>query len=376
LGRLTRRQFICAACGGAVAVIGGYYLRDFLYAPTPKQIIPPTLREAMHYEQVGQEAVLCKLCYRKCLIQQAGRGVCGTRENRERKLYTLVHGRPAAIHLDPIEKLPLYHMSPGAVSLCAGSAGCNLHCLNCINWSIALKPPEDVEAVSKSPAELVQMAKENGARIIAFTYNEPIMFYEYIYDVFKLAKASGIKTCFHTNATMNTKPLEDLSPYVDTVVADLKAFSNETYLKLTSGEIEPVLRFLKDVKRLGLWLEIVHLIIPTMTDDDQKIREMSTWIASELGAETPLHLSRFFPSYKLEKLSAAPLNTMMKAYETAKKAGLKFVYMGNVPGQGLADTNCPSCRHMLIQRKQFAVYCNNVKDGRCKYCGGPVAGAW
>ena len=376
MGRLTRRQFICAACGAAAAAVGGYYLRNIVPAQTPQQIVSPSLKEAMHYDQLGQEAVLCKLCYRKCLIQQGNRGTCNTRENRRGKLHTMVYGKTAATHIDPIEKLPLYHMRVGSTSLCSASAGCNFHCLNCINWSIALKTPEEVETVTKSPVELVQTAKENGAGIIAFTYNEPTMFYEYIYDVFKLARAAGIKTCFHTNATMNTKPLEDLSPYINSVVADLKAFSNETYQNLTSGELEPVLRFLKDAKRLGLWLEIVHLVVPTITDDDKKIGEMSKWIASELGSETPLHLSRFFPSYKLERLSATPLDTMTKAYETAKKSGLKFVYMGNVPGQGLADTYCPNCRRMLIQRKQFAVYCNDVKEGKCKYCGNPVPGAW
>jgi len=377
LGRISRRKFIvCAACGAAAAVVGGYYLRSVPSVQTPQQLMGSPLKEARHYEQVGQDVVLCKLCFRKCLIQQGNRGTCNTRENRQGKLYTMVYEKTAATHIDPIEKLPLYHVRVGSTSLCSASAGCNFHCLNCINWSISQKAPEEVESIAKSPAELVQTAKENGAGIIAFTYNEPTMFYEYIYEVFKLAKSAGIKTCFHTNGTMNTKPLEEMAPYLDAVVADLKAFSKETYENLTSGDFETVLRFLKDARRLGLWLEIVHLVIPTITDEDKKIGEMSKWIATELGLDTPLHLSRFFPSYKLEKLAATPLNTMMKAYETAKKSGLKFVYMGNVPGEGLADTSCPNCRKMLIKRKQFAVYCNDVKEGKCKYCGNPVPGAW
>lgn len=334
------------------------------------------LIKAKYYSTLQDKTVQCQLCFRKCIIPEGERGFCLTRENIEGKLYSLVYNKPVAVHIDPIEKEPMYHFYPGTDSLCLGTAGCNFRCLNCINWQFALKSPEEVDAISLSPAEVVQMAIQHEIPTICFTYNDPIVLYEYVYDTAKLAKEKGIKVSFHSNGSLNPDPLVALLKYVDAVAIDLKAFNPEIYRKITSAEISPVLETLKIIKENKVWLEIIYLIIPTINDDLEDIKKMCLWIKEELGEDTPLHFSRFFPACKLTRLPPTSLKTLEDACKIAQEIGLHYVYIDNVPGNQNGNTFCPNCGKLLIYRVQFLIFENNIEHGKCKFCGYDIPGYW
>jgi pyruvate formate lyase activating enzyme len=281
-----------------------------------------------------------------------------------------------AVHIDPVEKEPMFHMEPGSNTLCVGTATCNLRCKNCINWHIAQKSPEEVEAVPMMPEEIVQAAIDHNVNTICFTYNEPTQQYEYMYDIALLAKQKGIRITLHTNGGMNSEPMKALLSHVDSVSVDLKAFNPETYRELTAGELEPVLDTLKLIKGNGTWLEVICLLIPTWTDKPEEIKAMSAWIKENLGEETPVHFSRFFPTCKLTSLSPTPLATLEQAHDIAREAGLHYVYIGNVSGHDYANTYCPACGELLIQRKGLLIQEYNIKDNKCTFCGHEVPGIW
>ncbi len=298
------------------------------------------------------------------------------RDNQDGKLYTLTYGKPVAVHIDPVEKEPLFHMEPGSDTLCVGTATCNLRCLNCINWHIAQKAPEEVEAVPMTPEEVVQTATDHDVHTICFTYNEPTQQYEFMYDIAKLAKEKGLRVTFHSNGEMNCDPMKAILPFVDSVAIDLKAFTPETYRGLTEGELAPVLDTLKLIKEQGVWLEVVCLVIPTWSDDAEDIKVMCVWIRDNLGEDTPVHFSRFFPTCKLTGLSPTPLSILEQAHDIAREVGLHYVYIGNVSGHDYANTYCPECGKMLIFRKGLLIQENNIVDGRCKFCGHEIPGIW
>lgn len=334
------------------------------------------LHEASFYTILSSSKVQCQLCFRRCVIDERKRGFCKARENKNGKLYSLTYNRPVAIHIDPVEKIPFSHFYPGTDVLCIGTAGCNLMCLNCINWHFALKAPDDVENLSYYPEEVVNIVQEKNLTTICFTYNEPTICYEYMRDVFKLAQKQGIKTVFHSNASMNFEPLKALLPYVDAIIADLKAFNNDFYIKNCSSILDPVLSFLKIVKKNNIWLEIVNLVIPGLNDNEEDIKKMCTWIKDNIGAETPLQFSRFFPTYKLTNLPPTPISILERAHAIAQESGLHYVYIGNVSGHPYANTFCPSCSKILIERKGLLVQQNNIKDGNCRFCGHKIHGIW
>jgi pyruvate formate lyase activating enzyme len=311
-----------------------------------------------------------------CSIPDGKRGFCLARGKRAGKLYTLTYGRPAAMHIDPVEKEPLFHMEPGSDTLCIGTATCNLRCLNCINWHIAQKAPEEVEAVPMTPEEVVQTAIGHDVHTICFTYNEPTQQYEFMYDIARLAKEKGLRVSFHSNGEMRPEPMKAIFPYVDSVAIDLKAFDAEVYSRLTEGELTPVLETLKIIKKQGVWLEIVCLLIPTCSDGLDDIRQMCAWIHDNLGEETPVHLSRFFPACKLTGISPTPLSTLEQAHDIARGIGLSYAYIGNVSGHQYANTSCPECGKTLIERKGLLIQQNNIVDGRCRFCGRGIPGIW
>ncbi len=334
------------------------------------------LTEAKYYQTLEDNTVRCQLCFRRCTISDGGRGFCLARENQDGKLYTLTYGKPVAVHIDPVEKEPLFHMEPGSDTLCVGTATCNLRCLNCINWHIAQKAPEEVEAVPMTPEEVVQTAIDHDVHTICFTYNEPTQQYEFMYNIARLAKEKGLKVTFHSNGEMNSEPMKAILPYVDSVAVDLKAFTPETYRGLTEGELAPVLETLKLIKQQGVWLEVVCLVIPTWSDNMEDIHKMCTWIRDNLGEDTPVHFSRFFPTCKLTGLSPTPLSILEQAHDIAREAGLHYVYIGNVSGHDYANTYCPQCGKMLIFRKGLLIQENNIVDGKCKFCGHTIPGIW
>ena len=374
---VSRRSFLKLGAAAVILCGLGFILKEELGKLfNPENPPASDLHEALYYEKLVGKTLECHLCSHNCTVVEGERGFCRSRENIRGKYYSLVYGNPVAIHIDPIEKLPMKHVFPGTDTLCVGTACCNFRCLYCINWNIAVQTPEDVESFPKSPEEIVQMAIDHDLSMICFTFNEATIAYEYMIDVFKLAKAKGIRTAFHTNGFMQPKPARALLPYLDAVVVDLKAFSNELYSELAHGELQPVLDFLMLVQAEGAWLEVVNLIVPTYNDDLSDIEKLCAWIRDNLGSEVPLHFSRFFPTYKLEKLPPTPIDVLEDAIEVGRKTGLKYLYIGNVPGHKFTDTYCPQCGKNIIDRKEYIIIENNIKEGKCRFCGYKIPGLW
>ena len=349
---------------------------DTITSASPKAKKESFLREAMFYKVLAGDEVQCQMCFRKCIIPEGRRGACRNRENRKGKLYSVVYGRPSAVHIDPVEKEPQYHFLPGSEILCIGTAGCNFRCRHCHNWHLSQRSIEEMAYVyDLMPEKAVEQALKNKIPTMSFTYNEPTSFYEYVYDIAKLAKEKGLRIIWHSNGAINPAPLKELLKYTDGVTIDLKGFSQRAYDN-SSAELEPVLRTLKIIKKEGKWLEIVNLVIPTINDDLEEIRKMCIWIKENLGVDVPLHFSRFFPAYRLTQLPPTPISTLEKAYEIARKVGLNYVSIGNVPGHKYNSTFCPKCGKKLIHRTHFMVLSNDIEDGKCRFCGQEIPGIW
>ena len=335
-----------------------------------------TMREAMFYRARPDGAVECDLCFRECLIPEGERGFCRVRENRDGRLYSLVYGRPAGLQVDPIEMEPAYHLRPGHRNLCVYTASCNFRCRHCQNWHLSQRSPEEVSPRPLSPREVVAEARRRNCLSISHSINEPTVFFEYMLDIAREARAAGLINLFHTNGAINPEPLRLLLAEMDAAVVDLKGFSEEFYREVAGSELAPVLRTLEEIRKTDVHLEVVCLIIPTLNDDPGEIEEMSRWIAEKLGPETPVHFNRFSPSYRLRDLPPTPVATLEKARETALAAGLKYVYIGNVPGHPAASTYCPGCSARLIRRTHAAVLENRLEEGTCPGCGYTITGIW
>lgn len=335
-----------------------------------------SVKEAMFYQRTPDSKIRCQLCFRRCVIGNGKRGFCRVRENRDGKLYSLVYGRIYSWQVAPVEKDGMYHLLPGSKLLALATASCNFRCKHCHNWTLTQVGPEDISYENYSPEEVVETAIRSGARIISGTINEPTIFYEYLYDIAKLAKKRGIKFQFHTNGGISPGPLSELLKYTDGVVVDLKGFTEKFYREICSAELEVVLETLRIIRQKNVWLEITNLVIPTLNDDPEDIRRMCRWIKENLGPEVPLHFTRFSPEYKLTHLSRTPIETLEKAHRIAKEVGLHYVTIGNVPGHRYNSTFCQSCQKRLIHRIHFTVLSNDIKDGRCKFCQHRVPGVW
>jgi pyruvate formate lyase activating enzyme len=333
-------------------------------------------KEALFYKKLNGEDVQCILCPRECVITDGKRGFCRNRENRGGTLYTLVYGRPAVVDIGPIEKAPLYHFIPGHFRLCLTCTSCNLRCKHCQNWHLSQKSFEELDHHSYSPSQIVQQAKKQGLNSVSFTYTEPTVYYEYLYDVSVAARENGMKTSIVSNGYINQEPLLKLLKVLDAVKIDLKGFSEEFYKEVCSASLKPVIESLKTVKTSNVWLEIVNLVVPTLNDDPKMIDEMCRWIKENLDVDTPLHFTRFSPNYKLTHLSPTPVSTLESAYDIAKKNGLRYVYIGNVPGHIHNSTFCPSCNRKIIHRTHFDILEMNVVGGKCKYCNEKIPGIW
>lgn len=335
------------------------------------------LKEAMFYQKLNEDTVQCGICFRRCILKEGQRSFCRNKENRGGKLYNLVYAKPSAVHIDPIEKEPALHMLPGTDILCFGTAGCNFRCKFCQNWHLSQRPIEEMEyTYDLLPEAAVDFALKKKIPTLSFTYNEPISFYEYVYDIAKLAKQKGLKILWHTNGSLNPEPLRELLKYTDTVTVDLKGFTPEFYSATSQAKLEPVLRTLKIIKEEGKWLEIVNLHVPTLNDNPKDVEAMCLWIKDDLGPDTPLHFSRFFPAYRLTNLPATPISTLQEAYEIAKRCSLNYVTIGNAPGHKYNSTFCPQCGKNIIHRVHFTVLANNLKDGKCKFCAKEIPGIW
>lgn len=330
----------------------------------------------MFYKSLKGKEVKCGVCFRECVIQQGKRGFCRNKENKGGKLFNIVHSRPSAIHVDPIEKEPSLHMLPGTYILCFGTAGCNFRCKFCQNWHLSQRSIDQMSYYKVSPEEAVNQAKSKNIPTLSFTYNDPIAFYEYVYDTARVAKKEGKRILWHSNGTLNEEPLKELLKYTDAVTFDLKGFTEEFYKNTSSASLEPALKSLKTIRKEGVWLELVNLVVPTLNDDPKDIKRMCQWIKDELGKDVPIHFSRFHPAYKLTNLYPTPIETLQKAYRIAKETGLEYVTLGNVPGHKYNSTYCPKCGRIVIKRYHFDVLENNLVDGRCKFCGYTIPGIW
>jgi len=336
------------------------------------------LHIASYWEKLKNSVVQCRLCPRRCVIQNGMRGFCTARINKDGTLYSLGYGKPVALNIDPIEKKPFFHVSPGARVYSLAAAGCNMRCLFCQNWQISQAKPDEIGSYSMSPGEVVDAAIKNDCRFIAYTYTEPTVFYEYMLDIAKIARQKGIKNTMHSCGYINPEPLKELLKYMDAVNIDLKGFDEEFYRKMGAfAELQPVLDTLKTIKEQGVWLEVTNLVIPGQNDNPDEIRKMCVWIRENLGDEVPLHFSRFMPSFKLANLPPTPVEKLEEAYKIARSAGLKYVYIGNLPvGYPQENTYCPNCGKLLVARAGYEINEINIKDGKCGYCGYKIAGRW
>jgi len=331
---------------------------------------------ASFYERLKNNIVRCRLCPRECVISEGKRGYCRVRENRKGILHALSYGQPVAIHIDPIEKKPFFHFLPGSVAFSVATVGCNLNCAFCQNWEISQAKPEDVRPRSILPEELVEQARKSGAQSIAFTYTEPTVFYEYMIDIARLAKASGLRVTMHSNGFINEEPLRRLCKYLDAANIDLKGFSQEYYSRICEGSLAPVLRSLEVLKNEGVHVEITNLVLSGYNDDPRLIRDMCAWIRDKLGPDTPLHFSRFYPMYKLLSLIPTPVARLEEARAIALETGLLYVYIGNIPGHEAENTYCPKCRRPVIRRTGYIVSDIGLVNGRCGSCGEQIKGVW
>ncbi len=329
-----------------------------------------------YYTPLEGKGIRCELCPKECVVSDGERGYCEVRENRNGRYYSLVYGNPVTWHIDPIEKKPFFHVLPASDSFSIATAGCNFDCKFCQNYEISQARPEET-ANFDMPAELVvASAKKTGCRSIASTYVEPTIFYEYMYDIGVLTREAGILNVCHSNGYINQKPLRALCKVLDAACIDLKGFTEEYYRSLTEGTLQPVLETLKALKGEGVHVEIVNLVIPTKNDDMDEIRRMCLWIKEDLGLDTPLHFSRFYPMYKLKNLPPTPVLTLERARRVALSVGLEYVYIGNVPGHEGENTYCPKCKKLLIQRIGYRILQNHLIGRKCRYCGHSLPGIW
>lgn len=333
------------------------------------------IKEAMFYKKLKDSKVQCTLCPWNCKIAPGKVGTCGVRQNRDGKLYSLIYGVVSSIAADPIEKKPLYHFHPGTKCLSVGTFGCNMRCGHCQNWQIAhVKLGEGKRTPGSeyiSPEQLVELAKESNSQGIAWTYNEPIIWFEYAYEGAKLAKKAGLYTVWVTNGYVNTEVLDTIGPYLDAFRVDVKGFTSDFYFKLTKiKDFKPILDAAERAKKKWkMHIEIITLVIPTMNDDDAQLKGIADWIVKNLGPETPWHVTRFVPYLEYSHLSPTPTETLEKARQIGLDAGLQFVYIGNVPGHQGENTYCPKCKKLLIERVGYQTEIKHVAAGKCELCG-------
>jgi pyruvate formate lyase activating enzyme len=336
------------------------------------------MKEAMLYRPLEEGKVQCYLCNHRCIVPLSNRGICGVRENREGKLYTLVYGRAISLNVDPVEKKPLFHLFPGSTSFSVAAVGCNFRCLQCQNHEISQLPKGRegrIEGSEVSPAKIVTLAKQNGCQSISYTYTEPTIYFEYAYDTARQASQEGIKNIFVTNGYMTEEALETIRPYLDAANVDLKSFRERFYKEVCAAKLKPILENLKRMRQMGIWVEITTLVIPTLNDSDQEFEEIARFIVS-LGPEVPWHVSAFYPTYKMMNLPRTPASALHRAREIGIKAGLRYIYCGNISGEEGEDTFCPHCRRKLIERTGFRVDKNDVVNGACRHCHGKIDGVW
>ncbi len=412
MNELTRRELLKGA-GACLGVVGGGALLGRLrwtgwlggeWASSGQAAAPlPNVREALYYETVGGDSlncsdchtelghdsqalychtphqgmyVKCNLCPHRCVISDGARGHCRVRENRGGRLYSLVYGNPCALHVDPIEKKPFYHFLPTASALSLATAGCNLRCKYCQNWNISQAAPEEVESADLPPQELAALAVSNQAPVLAYTYSEPIVFYEYMLESARQGRELGLRNVVISGGYINPEPLQELCQAVDAIKVDLKGFNDGFYQDVCGGTLAPVLEAIQTIAASGTHLEIVNLVVPTLNDDLDEMRALCGWLVDSVGPNVPLHFSRFHPDYQLRNLPATPQETLEQVWNIAREQGVRYAYVGNLPGHPGNNTSCHHCGELIIARQGFWVTEYHIIEGKCQFCGTAIPGVW
>lgn len=394
----SRRRFLklgLAAGAGAAAIGGGAlgYLttrgrdtgdaaRPDVGSP-PDDAVPPEFAEAGDgtrqspwFREAVDGTLECTLCPHRCRIEPGQRGICRVRMNRDGVGHTLVYGTPALVQIDPVERKPYFHVTPGRRALSISTAGCPLKCSFCEVWDMALVDPEEVQTYDLPPQRIVEHARANEVHAISYAFGEPVAYYEYVHDTAKLAKEAGMMNLVHTSGYIAEEPLAALVDKLDAVNLDVKSIDPEFYRRRCGGELRVVQDTARRLKRSGVHIEVTNLVIPTLNDDESSIRGLAQWIIDELGPDTPLHLARFYPLYQLRNLPPTPVSTLENARAVARDAGVRFVYIARVDGHEAEDTYCPSCGEVVIDRLGFVVEEMRLEDGRCPRCGTSIPGRW
>jgi pyruvate formate lyase activating enzyme len=335
-----------------------------------------TVKEAMLYEALDDAKVRCHLCNHRCTITEGSYGICGVRQNIGGTLFTLVYDTVIAANTDPIEKKPLFHFYPGSKAYSIATVGCNFTCRHCQNADISQltrKRQGYIVGDTTSPEEIVGNAQGSGCTSIAYTYTEPTIFYELSYDTAAIAHKKGIKNVFVSNGYMTPEALKEISPYLDGINIDLKAFTEKFYKEICGGRLEPVLETIKLAKELGIWVEVTTLVIPTLNDSEKELKQIAEFI-KDVDCDIPWHISQFYPTYQLTNQPRTPVETLHMAREIGISSGLHYVFEGNVPGRGNENTYCFQCGELLIERWGYSIIKNIIQDGRCPSCRSPIAG--
>ncbi|MEW6746428.1 MAG: AmmeMemoRadiSam system radical SAM enzyme [Planctomycetota bacterium] len=382
LGAPSRRDLLRLGLGGVAACAlcstGALCAQDVagtgaLSGPRLKGIIR---HKALHWEKLEEKRVKCVLCPRECQVADVERGYCGVRENQGGEYQTLVYGTLCSANIDPIEKKPLFHYLPGTAAFSIATAGCNIECKFCQNWQISQFRPEQVESTNVPPEALAAACKARDCPTIAYTYSEPVIFYEYMYDAAAHGREHGIGSVMISNGYIQEKPLRDLCKVLTGVKIDFKAFTEKFYAEQCVGELKPVLATLERLNEIGIWFELVILVIPTLNDSPDETQQMSQWVVKNLGPDVPMHFTRFHPTYRITNLPQTPVSTLERCREIALEAGVHYVYAGNVPMHPGENTYCHGCREELIRRLGFQVRFNRIENGKCPKCGTRIPGVW
>jgi len=392
--KISRRQFLygsaaCAATALASQCLGPFR-GDYCEAALTEDIrgkvfkgdAPEKLwkwsREGFLYKKLENQKVVCGICPNRCILAPGDRSVCRSKVNLGGKLYSLAYGNPCAVNTDPIEKKPLFHFKPGIKAFSLATTGCNFRCLNCQNWEISQAKPEEVISYIRDffPAEVVAAAPKSGARSVAYTYSEPITFFEYMLDTARLAREAGLYNLWVSNAYINKQPLLELCKVLDAATLNIKSYSDDIYRKLNGGRLQPVLNTFKTLHEQGIHFEMINLVVPGYTDDEDMVKAMCAWILDNIGPDHPLHFLRFFPHYKLDRLPPTPVSTLTRFRELAMQQGIHYAYVGNVARHEGNHTYCHNCKKLLIERQGYFIPTDNLVNGHCKFCDTKIPGVW
>jgi pyruvate formate lyase activating enzyme len=330
-------------------------------------------KDARFWKGVGNKKVQCSLCSHNCKIDEGMFGICGVRKNENGKLYALIYGSCSSMAADPIEKKPLYHFYPGTNVFSLGTVGCNFKCKHCQNSSISMAMPNCSCIKEITPEQTIELAREYACQGIAWTYNEPTIWHEFSFDSAKLAKKAGLYSVYVSNGYINEDPLREISPFLDAMNVDVKAFNDDFYKKVCKARLEPVLKTCELAKELDIHLEVTYLVIPSYNDSVDEVRQFCRWVVEKLGSSTPVHFSRFHPDYNMTDVPVTPIETLLKIYDIAKESGILYPYLGNVPRGEYENTICPNCGNICIERCGYSVSLNGIRDGKCVKCGTSIS---